>query len=103
MRQTTPMQINFGHINSSLGTRVLGQKMRLEIEESLNNGVFVIFNFEGVNTISHSFADECFGKLLLSWSIDDLKAKSTFQNTNPLIKKTVAFTLKERAAEMVIA
>ncbi|MBU3822502.1 STAS-like domain-containing protein [Flavobacteriaceae bacterium XHP0103] len=97
------MQINFGHINSSLGTRVLGKKLRLEIEESLRNDGFVIFNFEGVNTVSHSFADECFGKLLLSWNIEELKAKSTFQNTNALIKKTVAFTLKERASEMALA
>jgi len=97
------MQINFGHLNNSLGTRVLGRKLRLEIEESLRNDEFVIFNFEGVNSISHSFADECFGKLLLSWNIEDLKAKSTFQGANHLIKKTVSFTLKERATEMVLA
>ncbi len=97
------MEIHFGEINNSLGTRVLGQKLRTKIEQSLSNGDFVIFNFEGVNSVSHSFADECFGKLLISWNLEDLKSKSTFRNTNDLIKKTVAFTLKERASEMVLA
>ena len=93
------MEINFGHINNSLGTRVLGQKLRLKIEESLKVGEVVTFNFEGVNMISHSFADECFGKLLLTWDIEDLKLMSTFKNTSSLVKKTVAFTLKERVAQ----
>lgn len=97
------MVINFGHINNSLGTRALGRRMRLEIEKSLMTDDFLIFDFKGVDTISHSFADECFGKLLLSWDVNALKGKSTFRNTSHLVNKTIAFTLKGRASEMVLA
>lgn len=91
------MEINFEHIGSSLGTRVLAKNVRLEIEKSLKSGSFVTFNFNNVRLVSHSFADECFGKLLMTWSIADLKANTTFVGANSVIKKTIAFTLEERA------
>ena len=90
------MVIQFGDINNSLGTRSLGSKLRLEIEENLKKGEFVFFDFSNVNVISHSFADECFGKLLLKWEIEELKKITTFINVNPIIKKIISFTLKER-------
>lgn len=97
------MEINFAHIGDSLGTRVLGKKIRLEIEKSLKSENFVTFNFRDVRLISHSFADECFGKLLLSWSIEELKSKTTFIGANSIIKKTIAFTLEERANNLELA
>lgn len=97
------MEINFGHIGNSLGTRVLGKEIRLKIEDSLKSEQFVTFNFEGVKLISHSFADECFAKLLEVVELEELKMKSTFINTNDIIKKTVAFTIKERAMKLVSA
>ena len=66
------------------------------MEESLKDGQFITFDFKGVDTVSHAFADECFGKLLLTWELADLKSKSTFKNTNELVKTVIAFTLKER-------
>ena len=97
------MVINFGHIGNSLGTRALGQKLREQIEENLHKGEFVSFDFSNVSSVSHSFADECFGKLLLSFDFQFLKANSTFLNTNDLVKRTITFTLKERANELVEA
>ena len=90
------MIIQLGNINKSLGTRSLGSRLRLEIEENLKKGEFVCFDFSDVDFISHSFADECFGKLLLSWDITELKKRTTFVNTNPLVKNTISFTFKER-------
>jgi len=93
------MTINFKNIGNSLATRFLGQEFRMDIELALSKNEFVVFDFEGVVFISHSFADECFGKLLLSIKLSELKQKTTFQNANELIKKTIAFTLKERLIE----
>lgn len=90
------MEIVFGHIGMSLGTRVLGQKLRLDIEAALTEGKKVKFNFEGVNLVSHSFADECFGKLLLNRKLEELQEVTTFVNANEIVKKIIAFTLKER-------
>lgn len=97
------VEINFGHIGNSLGTRVLGKKIRLEIENALKNDEFITFNFEGVKLISHSFSDECFAKLIEVIELEDLKKKSTFKNANDLVKKTVAFTIKERALHLASA
>jgi hypothetical protein len=56
-----------------------------------------------VEFISHSFADECFGKLLLSMKIDELKRKTTFKDANTLVKRTIAFALKERLLQLETA
>lgn len=97
------MDIKFGNINKSLGTRSLGNRLRLEIEENLNKGEFVCFDFSGVDFVSHSFADECFGKLLLTRDISELQKLTTFINTNPLIKNTISFTFKERMLKALAA
>jgi len=93
------MTIFFKNTGTNLGTRFLGQQFRMDIELALSKNEFVVFDFGGVDFISHSFADECFGKLLLENKLSDLKKQTTFQNANELIKKTIAFTLKERLIE----
>jgi len=97
------MTIQFSHIGESIGTRVLGKQIRMEIEEAITHGKFVTFDFADVKVISHSFADECFGKLLAKWSLKELQSKSTFKNANGFIKKTIAFTLNERLSERELA
>lgn len=97
------MKINFKENGNSLGTRFLGEKMRLKIEAAIQSNEMLVFDFEGVDMVSHSFADECFGKLLFTWKLEDLKQKTTFQNTNPNIKKTIAFVLKERVTQTEVA
>jgi hypothetical protein len=93
------MVLKFNISGDSLGTRFLGKTLRLKIENSIKEGENVVFDFSGVNNISHSFADECFGKLLLSWELPDLRSKTTFTNTNEFVKKTIAFTLSERMSK----
>ena len=90
--------ISFKSFSSNLGTRVLGQEIRKDIETQLSAGNFVEFNFEGVDFASHSFSDECFGKLLLLFSFEELKTRSTFVNTNVVIKKTIAMAIHDRLA-----
>ncbi len=93
------MLLQFKNIGESLGTRVLGAKIRHQVEPMLKGEEIIIFDFEGVRFISHSFADECFAKLLNKWSINELKQKTTFVNTPPRIKKTIAFTFKEHIVQ----
>jgi hypothetical protein len=90
------MTINFSHLGSHLGTRFLGETMRKDIELALKEEEFVIFDFSGVEFISHGFADECFGKLLRSLKIEELKKKTTFKDANTMVKRAIAFSLKER-------
>lgn len=94
------MDINFSQLGTHLGTRFLGETMRKDIELALREKEFVTFDFSGVEFISHSFADECFGKLLLSMKIEELKRKTTFKDANTLVKRTIAFALKERLLQL---
>ena len=90
------MKIQFRHKGNSLGTRFMAKDFRRKIENGLLNNEFITFDFSNVDVISHSFADECFGKLLLFTSLPELQSKTTFKNTNPEVKKMIAFVLKER-------
>lgn len=92
MKQT----IAFNNFSSNLGTRVLGQEIRMQIESILDSKDFVVFDFAGVEFVSHSFSDECFGKLLLRLSFEELKSKSTFVNASELVKKTIALAINDR-------
>lgn len=97
------MLIVFNQLGKDLGTRVLGQEIRLRVEKAFSNGDFVSFDFDKVELISHSFADECFGKLLLTWDLDFMKKNSTFLNTNDLVGRAIAFTLLKRSSRQILA
>ena len=55
--------------------------LRLLIENSLDKDDFVTFDFSDVVSVSHSFADECFGKLLLEYNIIEIKKISKYRNS----------------------
>ncbi len=57
------MVIKFKNIGIHLGTRVLGADVRSEIIEAIKTSEKVVFDLTEVETISNSFADECFAKL----------------------------------------
>jgi hypothetical protein len=88
--------IAFNSFSNNLGTRVLGQEIRVQIESILDSKDFVVFDFSGVEFVSHSFSDECFGKLLLKLPFEELKSKSTFINASDLVKKTIALAINDR-------
>ena len=88
--------IKFNTFGSTLGSRILGEKIRLQIEENIQEGQLVQFDFDEVRDISNSFADECFGKLLLEFDLNFLKQNTTFVYTDTKIKITIAHSLKQR-------
>lgn len=89
------MHIKFSKFGSSLGTRDLGSKIRKEVEESINNEN-IIFDLEGMEIISNSFADECFAKLLLKFDFDTIKSKTSFINGNNDITKIILKAFRDR-------
>jgi hypothetical protein len=90
------MTIQFKHIGLHLGTRVHGAEIRGEIVEAMKLSDKIVFDFEGVETVSNSFADECFAKLTLFFSMEEIKAKTTFINAIPFIKAVIANSFKAR-------
>lgn len=97
------MLIEFGHIGTHLGTRVAGASVRQTIINSIAEDSNIIFDFKGVETVSNSFADECFAKLIFNFEFKTIKSKTTFQNASPFIKAVIANAFKERLSQREFA
>ena len=76
---------SFREFGENLGTRSLGVRVREQLMPLLEQDERVVLDFTGVNVVSNSFADECIAKLLLSMSLDQLKAHTTFRGLNPTL------------------
>lgn len=96
------MTIEFKHIGTSLGTRATGKEVREQIEAELKAGNKVVFDLNGVDVVSNSFADETFGKLVLTFDLPFIKALTTFKNANPFVQQTIALAFRQRLAQIAI-
>ncbi len=90
----------FRDFGENLGTRPLGQKVREQLMPLLQKDERVVLDFTGVNVVSNSFADECIAKLLLTMSLAELKAHTTFRGLNPVAAKSVLTALQRRHLSM---
>ena len=93
MKTTT---FKFRDFGENLGTRILGGKVREQLIPLLNEYDKVVLDFEGVDVVSNSFADECLAKLLLTMPIDELKHKTTFVSVNDFARKNIAIAFSRR-------
>jgi|SRR5574344_1204628 uncharacterized protein YcbX len=86
----------FATLNENLGTRQLGEKVRVQLLELIGTNDKVVLDFSGVNVVSNSFADECLAKLLLTMSLDELKEHTTFKGLNDFARKNIAIAFRRR-------
>lgn len=87
---------SFRDYGENLGTRQLGCQVREHLMPLLKGDDVVVLDFTGVDVVSNSFADECIAKLLLTMSLAELKARTTFRGLNPLASESVLTALKRR-------
>jgi len=85
--------IKFREIGSSLGTRNLGAKIRLSILDKLESNERLLLDFDQVNVVTNSFANECFGKLRTSLPENEFKSKISFINANDFIQRVIISAL----------
>ena len=81
--------ILFREISPSLGTRDLGAKIRENIVQKINTNDKVYLDFEGVDVVTNSFANECFSKLKDTVTLDVFKTKIAFLNTNDFVQRVI--------------
>ena len=93
----------FNQFGIYLGTRMLGASAREKLLPLIDSNDKVVLDFEGVEVVSNSFADECIAKLLLTMPLDELKQKTTFTGLNDFAKKNIALALKRRILSLVPA
>lgn len=82
-----------------LGTRKIGGEIREYINEEWDKFNIIVFDMGGVKGLTNSFADECFGKLLLEKGLDEFNKKLRFKNLNPLVRTVLHFVLGRRYRE----
>ena len=90
----------FVTIGEDLGTRILGEKVRNMLLPMIQNNEMVVLDFEGVNIVSNSFADECLAKLLIIMPLEELKKRTTFRGLNDFARKNIAVAFKRRMLAM---
>lgn len=90
----------FVTIGENLGTRLLGEKARNMLLPLIQGDEQVVLDFEGVDVVSNSFADECLAKLLLVMPLDELKKRTTFRGLNDFARKNIAIAFKRRLLAM---
>lgn len=93
----------FRDFGEYLGTRQLGEKVRNQLWPLIQGEEKVCLDFEGVDVVSNSFADECIAKMLLSISLDELKQRTTFRGLNDFARKNIALALKRRMEASAVA
>lgn len=87
---------SFIEFGKNLGTRQLGLQAREKLLPLLQGDERVTLDFSGVDVVSNSFADECIAKLLLTFSLSDLKSKTTFYGLTPIAEQSVLTALQRR-------
>lgn len=88
--------INFKDYGSHLSTRDLGQVVRKKILDDWTNCSKIIFNFEKVDVVTNSFADECFAKILDEKGLEVMVSKTTFINVNDFVNSSIILALKRK-------
>lgn len=95
--------LKFNQFGQNLGTRMLGSVAREKLLPMLCDDEKVVLDFEGVEVVSNSFADECIAKLLLTMSLEELKKHTTFRGLNDFARKNIALAIKRRMCSLETA
>jgi len=91
-----PATVQLSEWNTILGTRLLGEDIRATIAAHLQEADRVIVDFVGVEMMSHSFADECFGKLILEIGPHVYQDQIRFVNIPNVLKPILRYAISER-------
>lgn len=93
------MEILLNHKGTVLNSRKQASAFRNELVNLLDGKHVLVFNFHDVRTVTNSWADECFGKLLLSFRLKDIQGSTTFINTNRQIDQAISKAFLERIGQ----
>ncbi|MDO4539331.1 MAG: STAS-like domain-containing protein [Coriobacteriales bacterium] len=94
------MVIAMREFGRSLVTRASGRAAYAQIAETLDAaGDVVVFDFNGVDSITNSFADEVFGHLVADMGMDALRVRTTFAGIAPFWARIVRSAMDAREAQ----
>ena len=73
------------HARADLGTRAGGRRVRQQLENLLNDADRVWIDFEGIDVITSSFADEVFGRLFVALGPRSFMTRVLLRHVHPRI------------------
>lgn len=81
---------------TTLGLRELAKQLGVQVREAINNNTNIIIDFEKVESVSSSFADELVAKIMFEVGQDKFINCVKIRNTNDFIKTMINTCVKER-------
>lgn len=83
---------------TDLSSRSRGVELRSQIELECLAGSIVILDFQGVRTVSESFADEVFGILAVKHGEEWLRTRLSFKNASSTVRRSILEAIACRLA-----
>lgn len=90
------MNIELKKTGQIIGLRETGNRFRQMLEEALSNNEDVLIDFDGVDSISSSFADEFIAKAFINLGKEKFTTHVKIKNANDFIKVIINSSLSER-------
>jgi hypothetical protein len=81
---------------SDISSRKCAAQLRAEILQVIGCSQSVVLDFDGVRTISDSFADELFGILALELGAERFRANVSLANLSDLSRDTIVAAIENR-------
>ncbi|HVS69286.1 MAG TPA: STAS-like domain-containing protein [Mycobacteriales bacterium] len=92
--------VRVADFEEGLGTRRSAEQVRTKLSNLLNEGVPVLaLDFDGVNVVSSSFADEVLGKLALEMGVVNFFARFRLVHMSETVHALVNRAIEQRVAE----
>lgn len=94
------MIVKMSDFGASLCTRVAGRKAYDEIMASTGSlSSPTVFDFSGVETITNSFSDEVFGRMVLGIGMDAMRSVTSFRNVDRFMAMVIRRSMDAREAQ----
>ncbi len=90
------MDIELRKTGQIIGLRETGNRFRQILEKALNDNEDVLIDFDGVDSISSSFADEFIAKAYIKLGKEKFLNHVKIKNANEFIKIIINSSLSER-------
>ena len=90
------VEFKFSQFGENFGTREMGVRIRRQLLPLLEGDERVVWEKNGDNDGTNSFADEWKKKLLLTMPRKKKKKRTTFRGLNPIAEKSVLVALQRR-------
>lgn len=97
------MKILFNKYGASLGTRHLGRIVKKDLDDIfMETDDIIILDFNNVNIVTNSFADEVFGTKIAEIGFEEFKKRTTFVNLTPFLSMCIKKAIMNRLENLLI-